>query len=161
MTYIQKNGNKYGPVRVYQLLSMLWSPKPRWFTIASVILIFLIIFHHIHAVSFAKFLNDDEYDAGMDDGADINVPDDPTTTVPPVPGDTVIDVISRSPNFKLAVKSGQRPPTEDDQGYNRLLDEFRLQETCQQDPSTIVVDVGAGIGRRERALSPLGIGASP
>ena len=59
----------------------------------------------------------------------------------------MVDIDERSPSYRLATKSGDKPIGISDQGQARLLDELHLREVCQREPSTIVVDVGAGLGR--------------
>jgi len=68
-----------------------------------------------------------------------------TTTT--TPGPVVIDMNGRKPSYRLATKFGDMPYGASDYGQAKLLEELHLYEVCQRDPSTTVVDVGAGLGR--------------
>jgi hypothetical protein len=72
-----------------------------------------------------------------------------TTTAGPV----VIEMKDRKPSYRLATKFGDIPYGASDQGQAKLLEELHLYEVCQRDPSTIVVDVGAGLGRIIKYIS--------
>ncbi|CAF0759726.1 unnamed protein product [Adineta ricciae] len=52
----------------------------------------------------------------------------------------------RVPSYKLATESGDKPYADGDRAQAQALEELHLYETCQRDPSTIVVDVGAFLG---------------
>jgi hypothetical protein len=53
----------------------------------------------------------------------------------------------RLPSFKLATSSdGEKPFGDGDQAQGTIIDSLQLVKKCKQDPSLIVVDVGAFLG---------------
>ncbi|UJR32301.1 hypothetical protein I4U23_019765 [Adineta vaga] len=72
-----------------------------------------------------------------------------TTSLPlntPKSSEIVIEMDNRIPTYKLATQSGNKPYADGDRAQAKVLEEIHLYETCQRDPSTIVVDVGAFLG---------------
>jgi FkbM family methyltransferase len=74
-----------------------------------------------------------------------------TTTT--TPGPVVIVMNDRMTVYRLATKYGDMPYGASDHAQAKLLEELHLYEVCQRDPSTIVVDVGAGLGRIIKYIS--------
>ena len=62
----------------------------------------------------------------------------------------VVQMDDRVPSYKLATESGDKPYADGDRAQAQVLEELHLYETCQRDPSTIVVDVGAFLGMRKK-----------
>ncbi|CAF1401864.1 unnamed protein product [Adineta steineri] len=149
MSHISKNVKKWIPLRLPSVSSLNRSSKPRWYNVLIVFLVVLIVLDHIHNFSYAEFsrLFHESDDLDISD-TDLMMMDDEVTKSPKSGNltEVVIEMNDRVPTFKLATKSGEKPASESDQGLNQLYEELHLQETCQRDSSTIVVDVGASLG---------------
>jgi hypothetical protein len=63
------------------------------------------------------------------------------------PPDIVVAMDDRVPSYKLIIRSEDKLYAEGNRAQAKVLEELRLYEICQRDPSTIVVDVGAFLGR--------------
>jgi hypothetical protein len=58
----------------------------------------------------------------------------------------LIEMDDRYPVFTLATEDGNKPHDDGDRAQATVIDSLQLIEACQQDPSLIVVDVGALLG---------------
>ncbi|CAF1213528.1 unnamed protein product [Rotaria sp. Silwood1] len=58
----------------------------------------------------------------------------------------VVEMNDRVPSFKLATYNGQPPYAEGDRAQTAIVNSLQLMKRCAQDPSLIVVDVGAFVG---------------
>lgn len=74
---------------------------------------------------------------------------------PDQPPEVVVLMDDRVPSYKLATMSHNKPYADGDHAQAKVLEELRLYETCQKDPSTLVVDVGAFLGRTAKPRTPL------
>ncbi|CAF4007856.1 unnamed protein product, partial [Rotaria sordida] len=68
-----------------------------------------------------------------------------SSTLPPTQY-KVVEMNDRVPSFKLATNSGKPPYADGDRAQTAIINSLQLVEKCKQDPSLIVVDVGAFIG---------------
>lgn len=59
----------------------------------------------------------------------------------------VIEVNDRRPVYRLATLDGRKPEVNGDQAQATVVEHLKLAEQCQRDPSLIVVDVGAYVGK--------------
>ncbi|UJR32302.1 hypothetical protein I4U23_019766 [Adineta vaga] len=147
MSYIKKQKNTYGISGLQCIATFCRTSKPNWCILTATLCTFVLLFHHAHYLSYSKlseaFSNEDDSNSVMADG---NVENEPIQTEEVNTNETVIEMSDRVPSFELATKKGDRPSSESDRAYGKLLDELHLQDVCQQDPTTIVVDVGAGLG---------------
>lgn len=68
----------------------------------------------------------------------------------------VIEMDDRQPVYKLATLNGQRPYADGDRAQGTVVQQLQLVDKCREDPSLIVVDVGAYIGNNHhhRRKSP-------
>ena len=55
----------------------------------------------------------------------------------------------RKPFFKLATIGGSKPYADGDRAQEVVVNSLQLVDRCKQDPSLIVVDVGAFLGMYE------------
>lgn len=58
----------------------------------------------------------------------------------------VIKMNDRKPYYKLATFSGRKPYADGDRAQARVVEHLQLFKNCHEDPSLIVVDVGAYLG---------------
>jgi hypothetical protein len=58
----------------------------------------------------------------------------------------VVEMNDRLPFFKLATTDGAKPYADGDRAQMAVINSLQLVNKCQQDPSFIVVDVGAFLG---------------
>ena len=59
----------------------------------------------------------------------------------------VIEVNDRQPVYRLATLNGQKPEVNGDRAQATVVKHLKLVEKCRRDPSLIVVDVGAYVGK--------------
>ena len=59
----------------------------------------------------------------------------------------VIVMDDRQPSYKLATLDGNKPDVNGDRAQATVVEHLQLVEKCRRDPSLIVVDVGAFLGR--------------
>ena len=69
-----------------------------------------------------------------------------SSTLPPSTY-SVIDIVDRVPSFKLATTDGKIPYADGDRAQATVIQSLKLASRCKEDPSLIVVDVGALLGR--------------
>ena len=60
----------------------------------------------------------------------------------------VIVMDERRPSYKLATVDGKKPDVNGDRAQATVVKHLQLVEKCRHDPSLIVVDVGAFLGRK-------------
>ena len=52
----------------------------------------------------------------------------------------------RSPSFKLATIDGSKPYADGDRAQTAIVESLQLATKCKENPSLIVVDIGAFLG---------------
>ena len=57
----------------------------------------------------------------------------------------------RQPFYKLVTLEGRKPYADGDRAQGTVIKHLQLVENCKQNPSLIVVDVGAYIGNKSTA----------
>ena len=67
----------------------------------------------------------------------------------------VIVMDDRQPFYKLATVNGKKPEVNGDRAQGTVVKHLQLVERCRRDPSLIVVDVGAFLGRLEQSAVEL------
>ncbi|CAF1606296.1 unnamed protein product [Rotaria sordida] len=55
----------------------------------------------------------------------------------------MIEMNDRVPTFKMATIDGRKPYADGDQAQATVINSLELVKKCKQDPSLIVVDIGA------------------
>lgn len=60
----------------------------------------------------------------------------------------IVEMNVRKPFFKLATVDGQKPYADGDRAQETVVNSLKLVDQCKQDPSFIVVDIGAFLGMR-------------
>ncbi len=58
----------------------------------------------------------------------------------------LVEMNDRLPSFKLATIHGEKPYADGDRAQATVIHSLQLVDKCKQDPSLIVVDVGALLG---------------
>jgi hypothetical protein len=58
----------------------------------------------------------------------------------------IIEINDRQPSFQLYIYDGYEVALNRNRAQAKLLDNLKLHDKCQQNPKTIVVDVGASLG---------------
>ena len=58
----------------------------------------------------------------------------------------IVEITDRQPTFKLYIYKGYDVDFDRYRAQAKLLDDLKLHDKCQQNPKTIVVDVGASLG---------------
>ncbi len=58
----------------------------------------------------------------------------------------VVEINDRQPAFKLYIYDGYEVASDRNRAQAKLLDNLKLHDKCQQNPKTIVIDVGASLG---------------
>jgi hypothetical protein len=114
-------------------------------------IIFVFQFYVLHSSSYSGFLHSVSAFFRQNGSTTLSKISFNTTTTTPRP--VVIFMNNRMAVYRLATKFGDIPYGASDQGQAKLLEELHLYEVCQRDPSTIVVDVGAGLGRIIKYIS--------
>jgi hypothetical protein len=123
-------------------------------------IIFVFEFHVLHSFSYsgikqifanASFLHSLSVFLRQSGSSTLSTISSITTTT--TPGPVVIVMNDRMTSYRLATKFGDMPYGASDRAQAKLLDELHLYEVCQRDSSTIVVDVGAGLGRIKKYIS--------
>lgn len=153
MSYINKSNPTYGVMGLHCIVSLFRAVKKNWFVLVLTCVTSVVVFHHLLTISDMKWSHmlssgdEPETISGTDFGeekaeGEVGAVEDTKTS------ETVFDIDHRVPMFKLVSKTEEKPSIESDRAYGKILDELHLQETCQQDPSTVVIDVGAGLGKR-------------
>ncbi|CAF0759744.1 unnamed protein product [Adineta ricciae] len=151
MSYINKTNSGYGTLCLHYMVSMVRAAKQNWFILVLACVTSVLVLRHLAAISDLQLsrmlLNGDEPETVV--GTDIDgekTQEGGGMVEDNKPNETVFDMDNREPAFKLVTRTGDKPPIDSDRAYGKILDELHLQETCQQDPSTVVIDVGAGLG---------------
>ncbi|CAF5179157.1 unnamed protein product [Rotaria magnacalcarata] len=62
----------------------------------------------------------------------------------------VIKMNDRKPTYKLVTLNGRKPYADGDRAQAVVVEHLQLVNTCQEDPSLIVVDIGAFVGNLHR-----------
>jgi hypothetical protein len=65
----------------------------------------------------------------------------------------VVEMNDRLPSFKLATINGGKPYADGDRAQATVIHSLQLVDKCKQDPSLIVVDVGAFLGSHSSHLN--------
>lgn len=52
----------------------------------------------------------------------------------------------RKPSYKLVTLNGEKPYADGDRAQATVVEHLQLVDQCQEDPSLIVVDIGAYLG---------------
>ncbi|UJR32299.1 hypothetical protein I4U23_019763 [Adineta vaga] len=140
------------PRKVTVTLSSIISnfSKSTWIATVSLFLILIIVLYDLHSYPFkemTRLLNNSSYSNSINSlFSQAESHTTSTTTSTTSASELVIDVYDRTPPYRVATKNGETPYPEGYRVQAKLLDELRLYEICQRDPSTIVVDVGAYLG---------------
>jgi hypothetical protein len=58
----------------------------------------------------------------------------------------IVEINDRQPSYKLYVYEGYQVAVDRNRAQAKILDNIKLHDTCQQNPKTLVVDVGASLG---------------
>lgn len=58
----------------------------------------------------------------------------------------IIDISDRQPSFKLYAYDGYEASSDRNRAQAKLLDNLKFHDKCQQNPKTIIVDIGASLG---------------
>ncbi len=58
----------------------------------------------------------------------------------------IVEINDRQPAFKLYIYDGYEIAPDRNRAQVKLLDNLNLHDKCQQNPKTIVVDIGASLG---------------
>ena len=153
MSHINKTNPTYGGLCLHYMLSVFRATKQNWFILVLACVTSVIVFRHLVVLSDLQLartlLNGDEPETviGTDTGGE-KTEEGGGMVEDSKSNETVFDMDNREPAFKLVTRTDDKPPTDSDRAYGKILDELHLKETCQQDPSTVVIDVGAGLGKR-------------
>jgi hypothetical protein len=75
----------------------------------------------------------------------------PLTSKPPQY--KIVEMNDRLPSFKLATIHGGKPYADGDRAQATVIHSLQLVDKCKQDPSLIVVDVGALLGTHSSYLN--------
>ena len=59
----------------------------------------------------------------------------------------LVEMNDTLPFFKLATIEGHKPHADGDRAQQRIMKNLRLQDKCRRDPSILVADVGAFLGK--------------
>ena len=59
----------------------------------------------------------------------------------------LIEINDRQPSYKLYIYDGYEIPSDRNRAQAKLLDNIKLHDKCQQNPKSLVVDVGASLGQ--------------
>jgi FkbM family methyltransferase len=160
MMNANQNANKSRHHKLFYISTYICRSKLYWWILLSMFIIFVFEFHVLHSFSysgiiqilanssFVNFINSFVHHSESTTLSTISLI---TTATDPPP--VVIDMNDRTPSYRLATKFGEKPYDDIDRAQAKLLDELHLYEVCQRDPSTIVVDVGAGLGRIKKYIS--------
>jgi FkbM family methyltransferase len=163
MPNINESANKSRHSKLFYIATYLCRSKLSWWILLSMFIILLFEVHVFHSWSYSGII---EILANSSFVNSINsfVHHSESTTLSTIPtislitttttaGPVVIEMKDRKPSYRLATKFGDMPYGASDHGQVKLLEELHLYEVCQRDPSTIVVDVGAGIGSMNKYIS--------
>ncbi|CAF1254847.1 unnamed protein product [Adineta ricciae] len=144
MSRINQILNRLKQLRLYYILtSVRWS-RLRWYIILLTTFAILNYLHPLRTLSSGKIPNSwqtSHYSQYINSFFLVAKPT--TTTKHP---DIIVDMHKRKPIYKIVIRPEDKPFIKNERAEAILLERIRLQETCRQDPSTIVVDVGAGLG---------------
>jgi hypothetical protein len=154
MANINKNADKSRQQKSTCTSTFLCCSKLCWWILLSMFIVFIILLYHIRSFSYSEFSRILIYSGYVNSTSSILSQSKTitlsttslttsTTDLPKV----VIDMNDRIPSYKLATKFGDKPYADGDRAQAKVLDELHLYGVCQRDPSTIVVDVGAFLGR--------------
>ena len=140
----------FRPRRTNMTLSSILSNFSRlnWIISISIAAVLIIILYDFHTYSYreiTRLINDPAYSDSINFLSPQRDTQTPSTTKAPL--ETVLDVYDRSPTYQIATKDGERPNVKGYHAETKLLENLRLMEVCSRDPSTIVVDVGAYLGK--------------
>lgn len=69
----------------------------------------------------------------------------PLSTLPPQEY-RAVEMNDRSPSFKLATTDGNKPYADGDRAQTAIVSSLELVTKCKENPSFIVVDIGAFLG---------------
>lgn len=72
--------------------------------------------------------------------------DEPKMIQPKIQKNRIVEISERPPSFKLYIYDGYNIASERNRAQNKLLDNIKLYDKCQQNPKFIVIDVGASLG---------------
>lgn len=59
----------------------------------------------------------------------------------------IVEINDRQPSFKLYIYDGYEINLDRNRAQAKLLDNIKLHDKCQQEPKTIIVDIGASLGQ--------------
>jgi hypothetical protein len=60
-----------------------------------------------------------------------------------------VEINDRQPSYKLYIYEGYETTLNRNRAQVKVLDDIKLHDTCQKNPKTIVVDIGASLGNSD------------
>lgn len=147
MSRINQILNRLKQLKLYYIATSVRWGRLRWYIVLLTTFAILNYIHPLRTLSSAKIPNSwqkSHYSQYINSLLHRPKPT-PTTTRHP---DIIVDMNKRKPSFKIVIRPEDKPFINNERAEAILLERIHLQETCRHDPSTIVVDVGAGLGKR-------------
>jgi hypothetical protein len=65
-----------------------------------------------------------------------------------MPSIKVVTMNDRVPSYKLATLDGEKPYADGDRAQATVINHLQLAQMCKRDPSLVVVDIGAFLGKK-------------
>lgn len=128
--------------RLHHILTYFRWAKLRWVIFGVLLTIFIVQFVQIRSVTYPIFFRMlfNKYFSSYDEVSD----ETESTTLAP---EVVIEMNDRAPIYKLVVRADDRTYVDPYRAQAKLLENIKLYDTCQHDPTTLVVHIGPYLGR--------------